>query len=452
MSSITYLTVKALTKYIKRKFDADPHLRNVYVKGELSNVKIHSSGHVYFTLKDDQSRMPAVMFAAQARAMKFKPESGMNVLVQGDVNVYENTGQYQLYAHQMQPDGIGELFVAFEQLKEKLQKEGLFQDSRKKKIPKFPQKIGVVTAITGAAIRDITTTLNRRYPLAEVLVFPALVQGSGAAPSIVKAIQHAQKNHGIDVLIVGRGGGSIEDLWAFNEEIVARAIVESAIPVISAVGHETDTTIADFVADLRAPTPTAAAELAVPNQIELLQHLMNRTSQLVHLMTSMITQNKKRLNHVLASYPIAYPERLYRPFIEKLTRLQEQFERSGKNIVAKEQEQYQQIILRLRIQNPQKTLNPLHKNVQNLHERMQVATKSVIQNKGKLFGSSLRTLEALNPLTVMNRGYSISYQNNRVIKSIHDINPDDPIQISLQDGEINANIHSILKKTEGESS
>lgn len=452
MSSTTYLTVKALTKYIKRKFDADPHLRNVYVKGELSNVKIHSSGHIYFTLKDDQSRMPAVMFAAQARAMKFKPESGMNVLVQGDVNVYENTGQYQLYAQQMQPDGIGELFVAFEQLKDKLQKEGLFQDSRKKPIPKFPQKIGVVTAITGAAIRDITTTLNRRYPLAEVLVFPALVQGSGAAPSIVKAIQHAQKSHGIDVLIVGRGGGSIEDLWAFNEEIVARAIVESSIPIISAVGHETDTTIADYVADLRAPTPTAAAELAVPNQIELLQHLMNRTSQLVHLMTSMITQNKKRLNRVLASYPIAYPERLYRPFIEKLTRLQEQFERSGKNIVVKEQDQYQQKVLRLRLQNPQRKLNPLHKNVQNLHERMQVATKSVIQNKGKSFGSSLRTLEALNPLTVMNRGYSISYQNNRVIKSIHDINPDDPIQISLQDGEINANIHSILKKTEGESS
>jgi len=452
VSSTTYLTVKALTKYIKRKFDADPHLRNVYVKGELSNVKIHSSGHIYFTLKDDQSRMPAVMFAAQARAMKFKPESGMNVLVQGDVNVYENTGQYQLYAQQMQPDGIGELFVAFEQLKDKLQKEGLFQDSRKKPIPKFPQKIGVVTAITGAAIRDITTTLNRRYPLAEVIVFPALVQGSGAAPSIVKAIQHAQKSHGIDVLIVGRGGGSIEDLWAFNEEIVARAIVESSIPIISAVGHETDTTIADYVADLRAPTPTAAAELAVPNQIELLQHLMNRTSQLVHLMTSMITQNKQRLNRVLTSYPIAYPERLYRPFIEKLTRLQEQFERSGKNIVAKEQDQYQQKVLRLQLQNPQRTLIPLYKNVNNLNERMQVATKSVIQNKGKSFGSSLRTLEALNPLTVMNRGYSISYQNNRVIKSIQDINPDDPIQISLQDGEINANIHSILKKTEGESS
>ncbi|MFX3674795.1 MAG: exodeoxyribonuclease VII large subunit [Paenisporosarcina sp.] len=451
MSSASYLTVKALTKYIKRKFDADPHLRNVFVKGELSNVKIHSSGHVYFTLKDDQSRMPAVLFAAQARLLKFKPESGMNVLVQGDVNVYENSGQYQLYAQHMQPDGIGELFIAYEQLKEKLQNEGLFSDSRKRPIPKFPQKIGVITATTGAAIRDITTTLNRRYPLAEVLIFPALVQGVGAAPSIVKAIQQAQNNHGIDVLIVGRGGGSIEDLWAFNEEIVARAIVDSLIPIISAVGHETDTTIADYVADLRAPTPTAAAELAVPSQIELLKHMMNRTSQLVHLMTTMLAHDKKRLNRVISSYPLSYPERLYRPFIEKLTRLQEQFERSGKNIVVKHREQYYQNVLRLQLQNPQKSLDPLRKNVQNLHERMQIATKSTLQNKGKSFGSSLRTLEALNPLTIMNRGYSISYQNDRVIKSVDEINKDEPLRISLQDGEINATIQSILKKAEGES-
>jgi len=451
VSSTTYLSVKALTKYIKRKFDADPHLRNVFVKGELSNVKIHSSGHIYFTLKDDQSRMPAVMFAAQAKSLKFKPESGMNVLLQGDVNVYENSGQYQLYAHHMQPDGIGELFIAFEQLKEKLQKEGLFLDARKKPIPKFPKKIGVVTATTGAAIRDIITTLNRRYPLAEVLIFPTLVQGSGAAPSIVKSIKHAQKNHGIDVLIVGRGGGSIEDLWAFNEEVVARAIVESSIPVISAVGHETDTTIADYVADLRAPTPTAAAELAVPNQIELLQHMMNRTSQLVHLMTTMITHDKKRLNRVVTSYPLAYPERLYRPFIEKLTRLQEQFERSGKNIVVKEREQYTQKVLRLRIQNPQRSLDPLRKNVQNLQDRMHLAMKSTLKNKGRTFESSIRTLEALNPLTIMKRGYSISYQNDRVVKSVGDLNKDEPIRISLQDGVINATIQSILKKEEGES-
>jgi len=451
VSSTTYLSVKALTKYIKRKFDADPHLRNVFVKGELSNVKIHSSGHIYFTLKDDQSRMPAVMFAAQAKSLKFKPESGMNVLLQGDVNVYENSGQYQLYAHHMQPDGIGELFIAFEQLKEKLQKEGLFLDARKKSIPKFPKKIGVVTATTGAAIRDIITTLNRRYPLAEVLIFPTLVQGSGAAPSIVKSIKHAQKNHGIDVLIVGRGGGSIEDLWAFNEEVVARAIVESNIPIISAVGHETDTTIADYVADLRAPTPTAAAELAVPNQIELLQHMMNRTSQLVHLMTTMITHDKKRLNRVVSSYPLAYPERLYRPFIEKLTRLQEQFERSGKNIVVKEREQYTQKVLRLRIQNPQKSLDPLRKNVQNLQDRMHLGMKSTLKNKGRTFESSIRTLEALNPLTIMKRGYSISYQNDRVVKSVGDVNKDEPIRISLQDGDINATIQSILKKEEGES-
>ncbi|MET1012999.1 MAG: exodeoxyribonuclease VII large subunit [Paenisporosarcina sp.] len=450
MSSISYLSVKALTKYIKRKFDADPHMRNVYVKGELSNVKIHTSGHIYFTLKDDQSRMPAVMFAAQARPMKFKPENGMNVLIQGDVNVYESSGQYQLYTQNMQPDGIGELFIAFEQLKKKLEQEGLFHPSRKKVIPTFPTKIGVITATTGAAIRDIVTTLNRRYPIAEVLIFPALVQGAGAAPSIVKSIRSAQQNHGIDILIVGRGGGSIEDLWAFNEEIVARAIAESTIPIISAVGHETDTTIADYVSDLRAPTPTAAAELAVPSQIELLQQTVRLSSQLVQLTTAVIAQERKRLNRVASSYPLAYPERLYRPFIEKLTRLQEQLERNRKTILVNNTNLFAQKMMRLQLQNPQRMISPMQKNVLNLRTRLQMATKSTFQEKEKSFVSTVRTLEALNPLAIMSRGYSIAYQNQQVVKSIQDVNRNEPIEVSLQDGQIQATITSISEKVEGE--
>lgn len=263
MTSNSYLSVKALTKYIKRKFDADPHLRDVYVTGELSNVKVHSSGHIYFTLKDDSSRINATMFRSQASKLSFKPEEGMKVFIRGDVNVYEASGAYQLYAQTMEPDGIGGLFVAFNQLKERLQKEGLFNPNFKQPIPQFPKTIGVLTATTGAAIRDICTTITRRYPQAEILIYPTLVQGACAAPNITENIYLANRHGFCDVLIVGRGGGSIEDLWAFNEEIVARAIFESRIPVISAVGHETDTTIADFVADLRAPTPTAAAELAV---------------------------------------------------------------------------------------------------------------------------------------------------------------------------------------------
>ena len=452
MTANSYLTVKALTKYIKRKFDADPHLRNVYVKGELSNVKIHTSGHIYFTIKDEQTRMPAVMFAAQAKNLKFRPESGMNVLLQGDVNVYEGSGQYQFYAQIMQPDGIGDLFIAFEQLKEKLAKEGLFHPSRKKQIPKYPQKIGVVTATTGAAIRDIVTTLARRYPLAEVLIFPALVQGPGAAPSIVKALKAAQAHPDVDVCIVGRGGGSIEDLWAFNEEIVARQIADSRIPIISAVGHETDTTIADFVADLRAPTPTAAAELAVPNQLELRERIANRKSQIVSMVTTNLSNERKRLSRVMSAYPLAYPERLYRPFVEKLTRLTEQFERSGQTILIQKQEKLNQQTMRLTLQNPHRMVQQHQKNITAFQTRLQVAAKKNIQIKGRSFTSMIQLLEALNPLKIMERGYSITYQSDQVIKSIKDVDANKPLQIKLQDGVLLATIDSINNQSEGESS
>ncbi|MGE6488467.1 exodeoxyribonuclease VII large subunit [Paenisporosarcina sp. NPDC076898] len=452
MTATSYLTVKALTKYIKRKFDADPHLRNVYVKGELSNVKIHTSGHIYFTIKDDQTRMPAVMFAAQARSLKFKPESGMNVLLQGDVNVYEGSGQYQFYAQVMQPDGIGELFVAFEQLKEKLAKEGLFHPSRKKQIPKYPQKIGVITASTGAAIRDIVTTLSRRYPLAEVIIFPALVQGAGAAPSIVKALKRAHSYPDLDVCIVGRGGGSIEDLWAFNEEVVAREIANSTIPIISAVGHETDTTIADFVSDLRAPTPTAAAELAVPNQLDLLERVSNRKSQMVSIVTAILSQERKRLNRVVSAYPLAYPERLYRPFVERLTRANEQLEKNGRTILQQKQQQIAQQTMRLTLQNPQKMVLQHQKNVINYEQRLRLAAQKNVQAKGRSFSNMIQLLEALNPLKIMDRGYSLTYQNDQVVKSIEEINPTQPLHIKLQDGVVIASIDSITKQSKGESS
>jgi len=452
MISTSYLTVKALTKYIKRKFDADPHLRNVYVKGELSNVKIHTSGHIYFTIKDEQTRMSAVMFAAQARNLKFKPESGMNVLLQGDVNVYEGSGQYQLYAQVIQPDGIGELFVAFEQLKEKLAKEGLFEPARKKQIPKFPQTIGVITASTGAAIRDIVTTLGRRYPLAEVIIFPALVQGIGAAPSIVKALKRANSYSKLDVCIVGRGGGSIEDLWAFNEEIVAREIANSNVPIISAIGHETDTTIADFVSDLRAPTPTAAAELAVPNQLELLQQVTNRKSQILSIVTATLSHERKRLTRVISAYPLAYPERLYRPFVEKLTRTTEQLEKSGRTLLHQKQQNLDQHKMRLTLQNPQKLIQLHLKDIDVYQQRLNVATQKSIQAKGRSFSTMIQLLEALNPLKIMDRGYSITYQNDKVIKSIEDIDQKKQLHIKLQDGVVLASINSITKQTKGESS
>lgn len=252
MGEAAYVTVSALTKYIKRKFDVDPHLENIWIKGELSNVKIHTRGHIYFTLKDENARMQSVMFARQSERLPFKPENGMKVLVRGGISVYEPSGNYQLYAKEMQPDGVGALYLAYEELKKKLAGEGLFDDRYKKQIPAFPATIGVVTSPTGAAVRDVITTLKRRYPLVKVIVLPALVQGENASRSIVTRIEEANEKEICDVLIVGRGGGSIEELWAFNEEIVARAIFASNIPIISAVGHETDFTISDFVADIRA--------------------------------------------------------------------------------------------------------------------------------------------------------------------------------------------------------
>ncbi|WP_069188398.1 exodeoxyribonuclease VII large subunit, partial [Paenibacillus sp. GM2] len=257
------LSIKELNRYIRMKLESDSLLQDVWIRGEISNFTHHSSGHMYFTLKDKDSRIKTIMFASHNQRLPFIPKEGARVIARGNVSVYERDGQYQFYATHMQPDGIGSLYLAFEQLKGKLEAEGLFAPERKRPIPRYPHVIGVITSPTGAAVRDIITTLARRYPQAAVVLYPVLVQGKAAAPSIVKAIRRLNQMGEADVLIVGRGGGSLEELWAFNEEQVARAIYQSEIPVISAVGHETDFTIADFVSDLRAATPTAAAELAV---------------------------------------------------------------------------------------------------------------------------------------------------------------------------------------------
>ena len=348
-----FLTVGALTKYIKRKFDADPHLHDCLVKGEISNFKQHSSGHMYFTLKDDKARILAVMFSSANRRMKFTPENGMKVLVRGDVTVYEGSGQYQIYVHDMQPDGVGDLYLAFEQLKEKLTKEGLFAVEHKKPIPKFPATVGVVTSPTGAALRDIITTIKRRYPIAKILILPALVQGDQAAPSITDAINQAnEKKHGIDVLIVGRGGGSIEELWAFNEEIVARAIYGSTIPIISAVGHETDFTIADFVADLRAPTPTGAAELAVPHIDEWIERVLTKQTRIMRAMKEKVNLQSNKLERIEKSYAFRYPRRLYEQKLEQLDRATELLVTNSQKLLAVKMTQLEQLEKRISRNHP----------------------------------------------------------------------------------------------------
>lgn len=451
MTSNSYLSVKALTKYIKRKFDADPHLRDVYVTGELSNVKVHSSGHIYFTLKDDSSRINATMFRSQASKLSFKPEEGMKVFIRGDVNVYEASGAYQLYAQTMEPDGIGGLFVAFNQLKERLQKEGLFNPNFKQPIPQFPKTIGVLTATTGAAIRDICTTINRRYPQAEILIYPTLVQGAGAAANITENIYLANRHGLCDVLIVGRGGGSIEDLWAFNEEIVARAIFESRIPVISAVGHETDTTIADFVADLRAPTPTAAAELAVPNQQQLYQQILHHQSILHQMMTSKLNFERNRLTKLQNSYPLATPERLYRPFIERLIQVDLSLQNATKLYMMNEKSKLQTIDSKMKLYSPVHQLTAakqqLAHRTQTLTNRMQ---QQLAQNK-VAFTNQLRMLEALNPLVLMSKGFSVAYKEENVVKSVHELEKGDVIQVTFQDGYAEAKIEKKHVQKEGET-
>lgn len=449
MTSDPYLSVKALTKYIKKKFDADPHLRDVYVKGELSNVKIHTSGHIYFTLKDSSARLPAVMFAANARSVKFKPESGMTVLIRGDVSVYEASGQYQLYAQSMQPDGIGDYYLAFEQLKKKLYEEGFFSPSHKKPLPRFPDKIAVVTAPTGAAVRDIIITLNRRYPLAKVTIFPTLVQGEQATRSIVQSIQAANKSD-FDVMIVGRGGGSIEDLWAFNEEAVARAIFDSQIPIISAVGHETDTTIADFVADLRAATPTAAAELAVPSRTELLDRVINQQSGMYRVITNLLEREKTALRKLTTSMPFAYPDRLYRPFIERVERATDSLQREVFQHLNRSREKYSNLDRQLANRIPTQRIRQSQADISQLQKRLeQSAVQSINTDKLKL-NSVIRTLDALSPLKLMERGYTIPYKDGDVVKSIHQVEAGDQLKVTMQDGTVETTVTKTIPTTEGE--
>lgn len=438
-----------MTKYIKRKFDADPHLREVYVKGELSNVKMHSSGHIYFTLKDDAARIQATMFRTAAAKLAFKPEEGMMVYIRGDVNVYETAGIYQLYVQTMEPDGIGGLFIAFQQLKETLQREGLFNPNFKQAIPPFPKAIGVLTATTGAAIRDICTTIQRRYPQAEICIYPTLVQGAGAAANIAKNIQLANRHAQCDVLIVGRGGGSIEDLWAFNEEIVARAIFESRIPIISAVGHETDTTIADFVADLRAPTPTAAAELAVPNQHELKERITTNVARLQQIVTAQLRFERNRLQKYQQSYPLATPEKLYRPFIERLAHTDMKLQQAMQVYMLKKRNEAEKTFAKMQFFSPQKSIQMEQQKLAQLHNELNRAVQHRLNEGKSQLHSTIRTLAALNPLAMMEKGFNLTYRENQVIKEAAQLALDDAIEIHYQDGIVRAKVMDIeLQKGE----
>lgn len=449
MSNQQYLSVSALTKYIKRKFDADPHLQNVYIKGEISNFKQHTSGHMYFTLKDEKARLLSVMFAANNKGMKFLPENGMKVLVKGDISLYEAGGQYQLYVKSMAPDGVGDLYLAYEQLKKKLEGAGLFLAEHKKPIPQYPKSVGVITSPTGAALRDILTTIKRRYPIARIIVYPALVQGNNAAKSIAKAISMANARAESDVLIVGRGGGSIEELWAFNEEIVAESIFDSDIPVISAVGHETDFTIADFVADMRAPTPTGAAELAVPHLNEILERLMNRKNRLTRSIQEAVNFERTRLTRMERSYAFRYPHKMYEQKLEQLDKTMDRLGRASTRYFMKKRDELNQLNDILKKQHPEQAVKNAKDELQQHAKVLRRAMEAIYRHKSQQFVHITATLSALSPLKIMERGYGLVFaEDETLVKSTQQVSKGDKIAVSIKDGTLECEIKEIKERIE----
>lgn len=449
MSNQQYLSVSALTKYIKRKFDADPHLQNVYIKGEISNFKQHTSGHMYFTLKDEKARLLSVMFAANNKGMKFLPENGMKVLVKGDISLYEAGGQYQLYVKSMAPDGVGDLYLAYEQLKKKLEAAGLFLAEHKKPIPQYPKSVGVITSPTGAALRDILITIKRRYPIAKIIVYPALVQGNNAAKSIAKAISMANARAESDVLIVGRGGGSIEELWAFNEEIVAESIYDSDIPVISAVGHETDFTIADFVADMRAPTPTGAAELAVPHLNEILERLMNRKNRLTRSIQEAVNFERTRLTRMERSYAFRYPHKMYEQKLEQLDKTMDRLGRTSTRYFIKKRDELNQLNEILKKQHPEQAVKNAKDELRQHAKLLRRAMEAIYRQKSQQFVHITATLSALSPLKIMERGYGLVFaEDETLVKSTQQVSKGDKIAVSIKDGTLECEIKEIKERIE----
>ena len=442
MNDIKYYSITALNRAIKNMFDSKPELNNVFIKGEISNFKHHTRGHLYFTLKDENSRIAAVMFAGPATKLKFEPEDGMKVLVAGRVTVYEQTGGYQIYVEQMDLDGIGNLYLEYEKLKKQLEQEGLFSIEHKRPIPKYPKRIGIITAPTGAAIRDILSTIKRRYPICETILFPALVQGTGAKESIVEQLNRAQ-DFDLDVIICGRGGGSIEDLWAFNEEIVARAIYNSKIPVISAVGHEIDFTIADFVADLRAPTPTGAAEMAVPNLVDLKTLIEQYKIRMNENIKGIINYNTKRLDSIRESYILKNPLALYEVKEQKLDTYIDRLNGYMSTMLNDYKNRLDNIKSSYVLKNPLATYEVKRERINNLESILNKIIISQIDVNKHKYEVMINKLELLNPLNILSKGYSLVTVDGMVVKDTNELKIEDTINIRMHKGNVKAIVKEI---------
>lgn len=415
-----YLSVTALTRYIKYKIDNDIHLQEVYLRGEISNFKAHTRGHYYFTIKDETSRISAIMFSFNASKLKFLPEDGMKILVKGKISVFESTGNYQIYVEEMMEDGIGNLHIAFEQLKKKLEDEGLFDQKHKKPIPKIPMKVGIITASTGAAVKDILSTIKRRFPICKTILFPCLVQGELAKDDIVKKLDIAD-NYGLDVIILGRGGGSIEDLWPFNEEIVARKVFSCKTPIISGVGHQIDFTICDFVADVRAETPTGAAERAVPKLSDLLLEINNFEIRCTNNIKRILDNNKLRLKKLKESYVLKNPLGMYEIKEQKLDNVIDKLNTIINTIIYTNKSKLEIIEGSIIFKDPTVLYSDKLKKTNHLIEK----------------------LEILNPLNALKRGYSIAKKDDKCINSIKGLKKDDNINIIIKDGEVKAKVMEV---------
>lgn len=442
-----YLSVTALTKYIKRKFEVDPHLGRVYLTGEISNFRPRPNAHQYFSLKDDKAKIGAVMFKGAYQKLKFQPKEGMKVLVVGRVSVYEASGNYQITIEHMEPDGVGALYQALAELREKLEREGLFS-LPKKELPRYPKRVAVVTSPSGAVIRDIMTTVKRRYPIAQLVLFPTLVQGDKAAQNICDNLDRIEEMGNFDTVIVARGGGSIEDLWPFNEENVARKIVSMNLPVISSVGHETDTTIADLVADVRAATPTAAAELAVPVLSDELLKIKEKENRLVKSYVYQLERQKQRFARTQESFVFKQPERLYEGFSVKLDMLVRRFQQEGLAIVSGKKEHMIEVINKLYLQNPSRKVEQSSQQLTHNRTQLEQVIKAYMKQKEIDLGRQIQSLDILSPLKTMSRGYTYVTTPDKLLTSVSDLEQDDVVTLHFSDGEADVSVNEIRNKTD----
>ena len=441
-----YLSVSTLTKYLKMKFDKDPYLERVYLTGQVSNFRKRPS-HQYFSLKDDRSVIQATIWSGIYQRLGFDLEEGMKINVIGRVQIYEPSGSYSIIIEKAEPDGVGALAIKFEQLKKKLAEEGLFQDRFKQSLPQFAKRIGVVTSPSGAVIQDIITTVSRRFPGVEIVLYPTKVQGEGAAEEVAKNIARANQRDDLDVLIIGRGGGSIEDLWAFNEEIVVRAIFESRLPIISSVGHETDITLADFVADKRAATPTAAAELATPvTKLDLLTHLQNQEKRMVTAVQHVLNKKKEALKVFSQSVIFRQPERLYDSYLQRLDQLQVRLKQGLKSEIVRNYQNIQGQRHHL------EQLSPLVK-VQRYIDRLEQLQKLLRSQMAVTYDAKVAEAKRLSEALVMldtsrivARGYAIVKKEDRVVASISELKLKDHVTLEMRDGQVELEVKDVKTK------